>query len=263
MNGQCYTHYMGTVLITGGSEGIGLELAKLYAAAGNELILCARDRVKLHDAKHEVQKLYHVRCETVSLDLSGRDAAKTLYEQFKDRRISTLINNAGIGFTGKSWEIPLEAEETMVRLNDETLMSLTKLFLNDFIARGEGTIVNVASTGAFQPGPYIAGYYASKAFVLNYTKALAEETRGTGVHVCCLCPGPVDTHFYMKSGGKKPRFIMSAEKTARIAYEKIQKGKTVIVPGLINNLVRVLPLSMRIAYVKKTKLKNLNRKTKR
>ena len=101
MNGQCYTHYMGTVLITGGSEGIGLELAKLYAAAGNELILCARDRVKLHDAKHEVQKLYHVRCETVSLDLSGRDAAKTLYEQFKDRRISTLINNAGIGFTGK------------------------------------------------------------------------------------------------------------------------------------------------------------------
>ena len=254
---------MSAVLITGGSEGIGLELAKLYAAAGNELILCARDRIKLHDAKHEVQKLYHVRCETISLDLSERNAAKTLYEQVKDRHIDTLINNAGIGFTGKSWEIPLEAEETMVRLNDEALLGLTKLFLNDFIQRGEGTIVNVASTGAFQPGPYIAGYYASKAFVLNYTKALAEETKDTGVHVCCLCPGPVDTYFYMKSGGKKPRFIMSAEKTARIAYEKIQKGRTVIVPGWINNLVRWLPLSVRIAYVKRSKLKSLKKKTKR
>ena len=197
---------------------------------------------------------------TLVADLLNPEQVNEIIQSEKPDCVFHLAGQANVG---KSWEIPLEAEETMVRLNDETLMSLTKLFLNDFIARGEGTIVNVASTGAFQPGPYIAGYYASKAFVLNYTKALAEETRGTGVHVCCLCPGPVDTHFYMKSGGKKPRFVMSAEKTARIAYEKIQKGKTVIVPGLINNLVRVLPLSMRIAYVKKTKLKNLNRKTKR
>ena len=147
-------------------------------------------------------------------------------------------------------------------MNTASLMSLCKLFLKDFIAKGSGTIVNVASTGAFQPGPYIAGYYASKAFVLNYTKALYEEAKPYGITVCCLCPGPVDTDFYMKSGGRKPKLIMSAEKTAQIAYREIQKAKKVIVPCVLNKLVLVLPESVRVSYLRKTKLKNLMRRQK-
>ena len=251
---------MSTVLITGGSEGIGLELAKCYAKNGFSLILCARNKVKLQEAKHEIQKDYHVRCETLSMDLSEAGSAHQLYERVKEKNIDVLINNAGTGFTGKSWEIPVESEERMVMLNDAALMSLCKLFLKDFIEKGSGTIVNVASTGAFQPGPYIAGYYASKAFVLSYSKALAEEAKEHGVHVCCLCPGPVDTDFYMKSGGKKPRFIMSAAKTAEIAYRKIAGHKTVIVPGFVNQLIRFLPQGIRMRYVKKSKLKNLRKK---
>ena len=253
---------MSTVLITGGSQGIGLELAKCYAAHGADLILCARSEERLEEARRQIRSLYDVSVDLISVDLSKDGAAETLYEQVKERNVDVLINNAGIGFTGISWELPLEQEEEMVRLNTASLMSLCKLFLKDFIAKGSGTIVNVASTGAFQPGPYIAGYYASKAFVLNYTKALYEEAKPYGITVCCLCPGPVDTDFYMKSGGRKPKLIMSAEKTAQIAYREIQKAKKVIVPGVLNRLVLILPESVRVSYVRKTKLKNLMRRQK-
>lgn len=253
---------MSTVLITGGSQGIGLELAKCYAADGADLILSARNETRLEEARRQIRSLYPVRVDLISIDLSKDGAAEKLYEQVKDRHADVLINNAGIGFTGKSWEVPLEQEEEMVRLNTASLMSLCKLFLKDFIERGSGTIVNVASTGAFQPGPYIAGYYASKAFVLNYTKALYEEAKPYGIKVCCLCPGPADTDFYEKSGGRKPKLIMSAEKTAQIAYREIRKSKKVIVPGILNRLVLVLPESVRVSYVRKTKLKNLKRRKK-
>lgn len=254
---------MSTVLITGGSQGIGLELAKRYAADGSQLILAARDRVRLMEARNEIQAHYHVKTEMISVDLSLPGSAAALYEKVKDRNVDILINNAGIGFTGMSWEIPVEEEEKMLQLNTCTLMTLCKLFLKDFVEKGSGTIVNVASTGAFQPGPYIAGYYAAKAFVLNYTKALREEAKPYGVHVCCLCPGPVDTDFYMKSGGKKPRLIISAEKTAEIAYREIARSKPVIIPGFLNRLALVLPEGIRTSFVRNTKLKNLKRKEKR
>lgn len=254
---------MSAVLITGGSEGIGLELAKCYAADGAHLILAARDPVRLFDARNELQNQYNIRVDTVQADLSEPGSAKKLYESVRDKNVDVLVNNAGSGYTGYSWQIDFESEEKMVQLNDASLMTLCKLFAADFIEKGSGTIVNVASTGAFQSGPYIAGYYASKAFVLSYTKALREEMKPYGIHVVCLCPGPVDTHFYAKSGGRKPRMIMSAEKTAAIAYKGIRENKKVIVPGFLNRMALVLPETVRTGFVRRSKLKNLKAKEKK
>lgn len=251
---------MSTVLITGGSSGIGLELAKCYAADGADLILCARNEERLCRARDEIMLRYQVNAEVIAADLSKPGSAEQLYEQVKARSVDVLINNAGIGFAGKSWELSVEKEEEMVRLNTASLMSLCKLFLKDFIQRGSGTIINVASTGAFQAGPYIAGYYASKAFVLNYSKALYEEAKPYGIHICCVCPGPVDTDFYEKSGGKKPKLIMSAEKTAKTAYREIQKSRKVIVPGIVNRAALIFPEPVRVSFVKRSKLKNLKKK---
>jgi short-subunit dehydrogenase len=219
--------------------------------------------VRLFEARNELQKLYHGRVDTVSADLSVQGSAKRLYESLNGRQVDVLINSAGCGYTGYSWQIDAEAEEKMVQLNDASLMTLCKLFLADFTARGSGTIVNVASTGAFQSGRYIAGYYASKAFVLNYTGALREEAKEYGVHVCCLCPGPVDTHFYAKSGGRKPRGAMSAEKVAAIAWKGIHNNQKIIIPGFFNRLLMAVPQSIRMAYVKRSKLKNLRRRNKK
>ena len=148
---------MSVVLITGGSEGIGLELAKCWAADGAQLILAALDPLRLFEARSELQNEYHVRVDTVQADLSEAGSAKKLYESVRDKNIDVLVNNAGSGYTGYSWQIDSETEEKMVQLNAASLMTLCKLFTADFIEKGSGTIVNVASTGAFQSGPYIAG----------------------------------------------------------------------------------------------------------
>lgn len=254
---------MSVVLITGGSQGIGFELARCYAAHSAQLILAARDPVRLLEARNELQKEYHVRIETIQTDLSVPASAKELYEAVREKDVDVLINCAGSGFTGYSWQIDTESEEKMVQLNDASLMTLCKLFAADFIRKGSGTIVNVASTGAFQSGPYIAGYYASKAFVLSYTKAVREELKPYGIHVICLCPGPVDTQFYARSGGKKPKLIMSAEKTAAIAYKGIRENKKVIVPGFLNRAALILPEAVRTGFVGHSKLKNLKKKEKK
>ena len=251
---------MRTVLITGGSQGIGFELARCFASEGASLILAARDPLRLADARTLLQNEFHVRVETVQADLSSCGEAEKLYDKVKDRNIGVLVNNAGCGYTGYSWQIDTEKEERMAVLNDVSLMTLCKLFLRDFTEKKEGIILNVASTGAFQPGPYIAGYYASKAFVLSYSEAIAEEAKPYGVRVYCLCPGPADTDFYMKSGGKKPKLIMSAEKAARYAYEHLDGNKTVLVPGISNKLARMVPKRIRTAFVRNSKQKNLKKR---
>ena len=253
---------MAEVLITGGSEGIGFELAKCFAEDGYDVILAARSMVKLFDAKNELQQQYQVHVDIISIDLSVPGAAEELYEKVKGRNIDALVNNAGSGYTGISWQQDIEAAEKMITLNNTALMSMTLLMLRDFTAKGSGTILNVASTGAFQPGAYIAGYYAAKAFVLHFTEAVAEEAEPYGVQVCCVCPGPVDTDFYRKSGVSKPKFAMSAEKTARETYRKMKKGMTVIIPGASNRLVTHLPKGIRKGYVKRSKIKVLE-KTKK
>lgn len=251
---------MHNVLITGGSEGIGFELAKLFVQDGNNVTICARNAMKLQDACIELRKRNeYVVVDCIAIDLSITGMAQDLYNHVKKKKIDVLINNAGCGYTGKSWHIDIEKEEKMVLLNDVACMSLTKLFLKDMCYNKKGTILNISSTGAFQPGPYIAGYYASKAFVNSYTKAVHEEAKEHHVHVSLLCPGPVDTGFYDKSGGKKPHGAMSPEKVAKYAYKRMFK-KTVIIPGFLNRLVRIVPVSLRTKFIKNQKFNQLMKK---
>ena len=246
---------MTLALITGGSEGIGLELAKCFASDGTDLILTARDMEKLNQAKQLLEKTYAVHVTVISKDLSQPHAARELYEQLKYRNIDYVINNAGCGTADASWRIPPEQDEAMIHVNITAVTVLTSLFLNDMLARNSGTIMNVASTGAFLPGPYIASYYASKAYVLRYTEAVAEEVRGSGVHVCCLCPGPAATSFYRKSRQKVPFFAMKAADCAAYAYAKMKSGQKVIVPGMINQLPRLVPKKPAMYFVGKLKKK--------
>lgn len=244
---------MTTVLITGGSEGIGKAFARYFAAEGYDLILTGLSMPKLTDAKAELENQYESRIQVISEDLSRKGSAGRLYQKLKGRNIDIFINNAGFGCTGKSWEIPVEREEDMIEVNVMTMMSLCKYVLQDQIHNGKGLIINVSSTGAFQPGPYIAGYYASKAFVLRYTQAVHVEAEKYGVQVCALCPGPVDTAFYEKSGGKMSRFHMSPEKV--VCYCMKHTNRTVIVPGFTNRLMRLVPVPVRVFFLKQWKKK--------
>ncbi|MBR3363752.1 MAG: SDR family oxidoreductase [Solobacterium sp.] len=246
---------MTLALITGGSEGIGLELAKCFARDGTDLILTARDMEKLQKAKQLLEDTFAVDVTVIGKDLSLPHSAAELYEELKHRKIDYVINNAGLGTADAAWRIPPEQDEAMINVNITAVTVLTSLFLRDMLERNSGTIMNVASTGAFLPGPYIASYYASKAYVLRYTEAVAEEVRGSGVHVCCLCPGPAATSFYRKSRQSIPAFAMKAEDCAVYAYEKMKSGQTVIIPGMINRLSRLVPKKPAMYFVKKMKKK--------
>ena len=244
---------MAKALITGGCEGIGFELAKCFAEDGIDVILTARDADKLRTAAAYLTSKYSVSVQTVIKDLAASGAPQELYEEVKDEDVQYLVNNAGMGTKGKSWEIPAEEDEKLISLNDTAVTILTKLFLKDMLKKDAGTIMNVSSTGAFQPGPYIASYYASKAYVYSYTLAVAEEVMDTSVHVCCLCPGPVSTGFYEKSGQKIPAIAMPADRCAAYAYEKMKQKKTVIIPGAANKLARMIPDAIAVKYVKNMK----------
>lgn len=250
---------MQKVLITGGSEGIGYAFAEYYSSIGSEVFLVARNRMRLIDIKNALENTYHNAVHMICMDLSLQNSANTLYEQVKDENIDILINNAGCGYTERFWKIDIESEEKMVMLNDMTLMSLTKLFFLDMKKRHDGIILNVSSTGAFQPGPYIAGYYASKAFVASYTRAVYEEAKEYGVRIYCLLPGPVGTDFYRKSGVKAPLHAMKSEKVVAYTIKHMRK-KCFIIPGVTNRIVRFLPESIRIYFIKKTKWRNIQKK---
>lgn len=249
---------MPKVLITGGSRGIGLAFAEYYAKEGYDIYLCARNMLKLMDVKKHLEDTYDIRCCIFQIDLSEKGKAKQLYDS-AGSDIDVLINNAGCGYTGYSEQIDIEKEEDMVMVNDAALMSLTKFYLTDMMKRHEGTIINIASTGAFQPGPYIAGYYASKAFVLSYTEAIHEEAKPYNVKVYCLCPGPAATDFYSASDLKIPKHAQSAESVVRYTMKHL-KNSCVIIPGFANRLVRFIPRRIRISAIKKMKANVLRKK---
>ncbi len=249
---------MKTVLITGGSEGIGYALAECFAKDRFRILLAARNIDHLKQASKKLQSTYHVEIAVYSSDLSIAGNAERLYRQVREDgyRIDVLVNNAGVGFLGKSWEIPIEADEKLTILNDISLMTLTKLALKDMLAEGNGEIINIASTGAFQPGPYIASYYASKAFAESYTRAVAEEVKHTGIRVYCYCPGPTDTAFYPKSGGKKPFLTMSARQAAEYVYTH-RGNRCMIIPGFLNQVCRIVPAELRMKAILLMKKKTL------
>ncbi len=238
-----------TALITGASGGIGYELAKLFARDGMNLVLVSRSANKLGQVARELQsssacKISACKVKTIALDLSTAPAPKFLFDQLQAEGIAVdiLVNNAGFGAFGEFAQIGEEEILGQIELNITALTHLTRLFLPQMISRRRGKIMNVASTAAFQPGPLMAVYYATKAYVLSFSEALANELNGTGVTVTCLCPGPTNTDFARRAGNDKSRLFkkiggMSAETVARDGYRGLMAGKTVVISGVQNWLV--------------------------
>jgi uncharacterized protein len=230
-------------LVTGASTGIGAELAKRFAEGGFDLVLVARSRDKLERLAEEVRERFGISVRIVVKDLSDPAACDELIRELEEAgvEVHALVNNAGIGVYGPFIETDWEREREMIRLNMEALTRLTKAFLPGMLRRGEGKILNVASTAAFQPGPLMAVYYASKAYVLSFTEAIAEELRGTGVTVTALCPGPTRTEFGSRAGFGTSKLFqrgeMDAETVAREGYRGLISGRRVVIPGLSNRLL--------------------------
>lgn len=242
-----------TALITGASGGIGYELAKLFAHEGHDLVLVARNADKLKEIAEDFQSRYKITVHIVPMNLANPESVNELYYylQRNHLRVDYLVNNAGFGSHGAFHELSLAETLEMVQLNITTLTHLSHLFLKDMIARKFGGILNIGSTASFQPGPFMAVYYASKAYVLSLSEALATEAKGTGVHVSALCPGPTKTGFQERAGVQKTHLVkrtglmMSVERVAKIGYHGFMKGKAVIVPGIGNKAlmqgVRITP----------------------
>lgn len=236
-----------TALITGASSGIGYELAKCCAADGIDLILVARNQKRLEEVALELQQSYSIRVDVVAGDLSQPTAAAAIVDKLgPDRVVDILINNAGFGTSGKFASLPLQGEVDMIEVNVTSLVRLTHLLLPGMISRKSGKIMNVASTAGFQPGPLMANYYASKAYVLSFSEGLAEEVRKDGVTVTALCPGATETPFFDRAKMDKVRLrngaVMRADVAARIGYRAMRKGKVIVITGLMN---RIMAFSVR------------------
>ena len=235
-------------LITGASAGLGVEFARQCAARGQALALAARRRDRLEDLAAKLSAEAHV----FAADLSLAGSAASLVEavEAEGLEIDTLINNAGFGLAGKFERLPLDRQREMIDLNVRTLTELCALVLPGMRQRGRGAILNVASTAAFLPGPNMAVYYATKAFVLSFTEALHHELAGTGIKVSCLCPGPTESEFSDVAGSKSPaleRIKVPAAPVVRAGLEGLDRNKAVVVPGFPNKVTaqahRFLPRS--------------------
>jgi uncharacterized protein len=250
-----------TALITGASSGIGLELAHLFAHDGYRLVLVARNRAALRTLANELQSRYSAEVWISPKDLAHPAAPLELYQELRESNVvlDVLVNNAGFGGQGPFLQTDWNTEGEMLQVNIVALTHLTKLFLPQIRAR-EGKLLNVASTAAFLPGPFMAVYYASKAFVLHFTEAIAEELSGTGATVSCLCPGPVKTNFQKRAAIGETNLLngpllVDVGEVARIAYEGMKKGKRIIIPGWKNRAVveslRVSPRGMPAKVVRR------------
>lgn len=230
-------------LITGGSEGIGFELAKIFAKNGHNLIIVARNKSKLENVKSELERKYKISVEIIQCDLSGYKNYEHIINIVEEKSfvVNNLINNAGIGSFGLFNEAEDGFEEKLININISALTVLTKYFIKGMIKRHDGGILNVASTAAFVGGPKMSMYYSSKAYVLSLTEALHDEVKDIGIRVSCLCPGPVRTSFQEKAGIRKSkkakRYMMDAKKVADKAYIEFLKGKAIIIPGTKNKLL--------------------------
>lgn len=253
---------MATALITGASNGIGLELAKIHASKGDDLVLVARNIKRLDELKAEILKQYKVNIYNIHKDLSLPDAAQEVYDETKKQniRIDYLINNAGFGDFGMFTETDWNKELQMINLNITALTQFTKLFLKDMVQRRSGRIMNVASTAAFQSGPTMAVYFATKAYVLSFSEAIANEVSNQGVTVTILCPGATESGFQAaaameESGLVKGRKLPTSKEVAEYGYVAMMKGKTVAIHGLMNyimaNSVRFVPRSLVVKLTRK------------
>lgn len=251
-----------TALITGASSGIGLELAKIHAAKGGDLVLVARNKSKLDDLKNELETQFKVSVYTIDKDLSVINSAQGVYDETTKQgiQIDFLINNAGFGDFGMFVETDWNKELQMINLNITTLTQFTKLYLQDMVKRRSGKIMNVASTAAFQSGPTMAVYYATKAYVLSFSEAVNNEVIDKGITVTTLCPGPTKSGFQAaaameESNLVKGKKLPNAKEVAEYGYASMLKGKTVAIHGTMNwivaNSVRFLPRSIVVKLTRK------------
>ncbi|MGI8617478.1 MAG: SDR family NAD(P)-dependent oxidoreductase [Gemmatimonadaceae bacterium] len=233
-----------TVLITGGSGGIGLELAKVFARNGYDLVLVARNRDTLEAAAGVIEGKFAVTAHVYASDLTRPDSPEQIFDFLKNEQIpiEILVNNAGFGLGGEFADTDVQRELDMIQVNISALTHLTKLFLPPMIKRRSGKILHVASTAAFQAGPLMAVYYATKAYVVSFSEAIAEELRDTGVTVSALCPGPTKTGFADAAEMGNSRLftafgVADAADVAEYGYESLMKGKRLAIHGLRNKIV--------------------------
>ena len=229
---------MPTALVTGASGGIGLEIARLLARDRYHLALVARSQARLEELAAELRSAHKVTVEVIVKDLALPEAPAEVYRQTGP--VDVLVNNAGYGIYSPFAESKLDEDLNMMHLNMDALVALTRLYLPGMIEARRGRIMNVASTAAFQPGPTMALYYASKAFVLHFSEAIAFEVKGAGVTVTTLCPGPTDTGFQARAALDNVRLFhmgtMSAKTVAEAGYQGMLAGKTLVIPGMKNKI---------------------------
>ncbi|MFY7732441.1 MAG: SDR family NAD(P)-dependent oxidoreductase [Bacteroidia bacterium] len=253
---------MATALTTGASNGIGLELAKVHASKGGDLVLVARNKSKLDELKTELESKYKVSVYTIGKDLSVINSAQEVYDETTKQNIQIdyLINNAGFGDFGMFAETEWNKELQMINLNITTLTQFTKLYLQDMVKRRSGKIMNVASTAAFQSGPTMAVYFATKAYVLSFSEAVNNEVNDKGVTITTLCPGATESGFQAaaameESNLVKGKKLPTSKEVAEYGYASMMKGKTVVIHGLMNwimaNSVRFVPRAIVVKLTRK------------
>ena len=235
-----------TVLITGASSGIGMGLAKLFAADGSDLVLVARREDRLNKLAEELKSEHGIEVHVLPKDLSKKTSPKEIFNHLKKEKIEidVLVNNAGFGSRGMVSELDTDLQVDMVQVNAAALTHLTSLFLPGIIERGQGGILNVGSLAGFQPGPNLAVYFATKAYVLSFTEALAEEISNPNIKISCFAPGPVKSEFGEKSDLEDSLLfklsLMDLEPAVKAGYEGFRKGKTIVIPGLKQQIVPFL-----------------------
>lgn len=229
-------------MITGASNGIGMELARVFAAGRHNLVLVARSREKLQSLADALQQEHGIKADVIVKDLALPRAASELHDELQQKslQIDYLVNNAGFGQNTLFADMSLEDAQQMIQLNITTLSELTHLLLPGMLARKKGKILNIASTAAFMPGPTQAVYFATKAYVLNFSEALADELAGSGVTVTVYCPGPTHTGFADRAnmnGSPMFKMAMAADVVAKNAYRSMTRGRSMAIAGFTNNLL--------------------------
>ena len=250
-----------TALVTGASTGIGADLAECFAGDGYNLVLAARTESALRQVADRLAATYNVTATPIVADLQSIGGGTRLADDIARRGLSVdvVVNNAGYGVAGAFERSDAAAQLGMIDLNDRALVELTHIYWPRMLANRRGGVLNVASTAAFQPGPLMAIYYASKAFVLSFSEALWEEARGTGVKVSCLCPGPTVSKFRERAGTGKVRLSktgtpMASMPVARMGYEAWQANRRVIITGTRNRVIASL-----VAFMPRTTVLRLVR----
>lgn len=257
-----------TVLITGATQGIGYELAKLFAKDFYNLVLVARNENKLKEIKADLSKNYKIEILTISKDLSKPTAALEIFNETVEKQIviDFLVNNAGIGDFARFHEQDFLKITEILQINIVSLTQLTRLFISKMLIKKGGKILNVSSMAAFQPGPYMAVYYASKAYVQSFSEAITSELKGTGITVTTLCPGPTKSGFQHSVGSEnsnlvKYNLLSTAEEVAKEGYKALHAGREIEIPGLLFttlfNISKLIPRKTKTRIIKK--LQELNR----